>query len=600
MITPIRALLLQILINVYLTMCMGTTTPTETYYKAALDATNTKNLKEILSNNDIAIETAKNFLTTSCPDFLTIIQTHKDQKSSNDRLVKIGRLIAATIIHQTTKNEDEKKTNAILTRLVKECTTMTKVLDTQTKIQIPKVRFGKTELEMPILTLGCMRFQQSWNRGGRTVKQMEDVDEDCQQNLVEIIRYAVSRGVNHIETAMGYGSSELQMGEALQTLFQEGEFRREDLILQTKGGISESTTPEGFRSSILQQIQRLKVDYVDLFSLHGMNTLDQIDWLYDKHLMGVLKQLKKEGKVRNIGFSTHAPAEVTSILISKGDFDYLNLHHHFCGDYTASGDGDNGGNIDNVRLAHEKDMGIFIISPYDKGGRLYAPSNKLRALTLPEFEPIEFGSLWLWHHDRIDTQGSKPHTIVCGAARPSDLDQSIYAALNAFDSQTASDVDVVADRLKNAMVQELGQDWVDTWHHGVPNHSNSQYGTQMGNIVWLSNVIRAYGLLDFAKERYAPMENSLKVWDYQKTYHENIKSMSPMWPWVPGCAYDAEKVDDYMDDLKKVLPTGNKKKVLEALEMVHKYCGKSEMCEDVPFDWETAYDMRPWTAFPER
>ena len=75
--------------------------------------------------------------------------------------------------------------------------------------------------------------------------------------------------------------------------------------------------------------------------------------------------------------------------------------------------------------------------------------------------------------------------------------------------------------------------------------------------------------------------------------------MSQMWPWVPGCAYDAEKVDDYMADLKDAL-SGNKKEVFEALEMVYKYCGKSEVCEYVPFDWETAYDMRPWTAFPER
>jgi len=63
-----------------------------------------------------------------------------------------------------------------------------------------------------------------------------------------------------------------------------------------------------------------------------------------------LKQLKKEGKVRNIGISTHAPVQVTSILISKGDFNYLNLHHRFCGDYTASGDGDNDENMDNVRM----------------------------------------------------------------------------------------------------------------------------------------------------------------------------------------------------------------------------------------------------------
>ena len=138
--------------------------------------------------------------------------------------------------------------------------------------------------------------------------------------------------------------------------------------------------------------------------------------------------MKKEGKIRNVGFSTHAQAEVTSSLIARGDFDYLNLHHHFFGDYTASGDG-------NVRLAHEKDMDMFIISPYDKVGRLHAPSDKLRDLTLPEFEPIEFGSLRLWHHSRMDTVAqSQPHNIVCSAARPSDLDQPIYAALNVHDS----------------------------------------------------------------------------------------------------------------------------------------------------------------------
>lgn len=155
------------------------------------------------------------------------------------------------------------------------------------------------------------------------------MDTDCQDNLINIITYAVSNGINHIETAMGYGSSELQIGDELQTLFKQGEIKRDDLKLQTKGGISATTTPEAYRSSILDQIRRLNVDYVDLLSAHGMNTWDHIDWLYNNKLIDVIKQLKKEGKIRNIGFSTHAQAEVTSSLIARGDFDYLNLHHHF-------------------------------------------------------------------------------------------------------------------------------------------------------------------------------------------------------------------------------------------------------------------------------
>ena len=69
------------------------------------------------------------------------------------------------------------------------------------------------------------------------------------------------------------------------------------------------------------------------------------------------------------------------------------VHHHFMGSYTASGDGDETfeGNLENLRLAHKHDMGVFIISAYDKGGRVYAPSHQTRELTLPNLEPMEYG-----------------------------------------------------------------------------------------------------------------------------------------------------------------------------------------------------------------
>jgi hypothetical protein len=57
---------------------------------------------------------------------------------------------------------------------------------------------------------------------------------------------------------------------------------------------------------------------------------------------------------------------------------------------------------------------------------------------------------------------------------------------------------------------------------------------------------------------------------------------------------------DYTELLSKV-PEINKEKVLEAIEFVYKFCSKSsEACMDVPDEWQTAYDMRPWCAFPER
>jgi len=597
------------------------------FYNAAADSLSdhTAHDKEgdPLSNDELMKKVAEDFLSkpTTCPGFLAAIREHYDQKSSSDRLIKVGRNITATINYADAVSgrdcEDPiargAKTDASLRRLVEECKTLTRILTGDESRRVPTVRFGKTELQMPIVTLGCMRFQQSWNRPNPTVTSIDQVDKECQENLVKIIRYAVSMGVNHIETALGYGCSELQIGAALKTLFEAGEIKREDLIIQTKGGISSSTTPEQYRQTILDQLARLGLDYVDLFSVHGANTYDHYDWLYNHgetgNLIDVLRELKKEGKVRNIGFSTHAPVDVTRKMISEGDFDYLNLHHHFCGDYTASGDGEFGGNLENVRLANEKDMGVFIISAYDKGGRLYAPSNKLRDLTLPEFEPMEYGSMWLWHHSRLDEAGSQPHTIVCGAARPSDLDQPIYAALNTQTDETATKVDAVAARIRMTKVEELGEDWVKNWHAGVPNCSDAEQGTQIGNMVWLSNAIKVFGILDFAKDRYATLENNAAKWDYSKSKEDNVKAMGPGWPWMPGCAYDESR--DYSNDLKDV-PEENVAKVVEAMAFVHKYCSKvsaasvageekkEEKKGDVPVEYETAYDMRPWTAYPER
>lgn len=216
------------------------------------------------------------------------------------------------------------RTNANLNRLVRECQDLTTLLSSSVKI--PTVRYGRTNIQMPIVTLGCMRFQQSWNQPITTPEQL---NQECQDNLVNILRHAYHCGVNHIETAKGYGCSELQIGLALKVLFAEGVFQRDDLIIQTKGGISSTTTKADYKNSILQQIETLGVEYVDLFSIHGVNTDDHIEWLFNHgeekgNLIDAVRELKEEGKIRWIGFSTHAPAHVTKRVIESDAFDYMN------------------------------------------------------------------------------------------------------------------------------------------------------------------------------------------------------------------------------------------------------------------------------------
>jgi len=616
-----------------------------------------------LHDTDRMVKVARAFLRRTCPEFLDAlgegeggdgaVNGRVDRKSAIDRLVKVGRNVSSTMrahrirssLTLSVKSDDgddspavaappnrrgggkscvlsKAKVDASLALLAEECFVLAGILQGEETRRVPKVRFGRTELQMPVVTLGCMRFQQTW----KSVNDMTGVEDECQSNLVEILRYALRMGVNHIETAKMYGCSEMQIGHALKKLLDEGEVKREDVIIQTKGGISSQMTPEEFRSQFLGQLDLLGLDYVDLFSVHGLNTDDHLLWLFDHtngpshNLYPVLEQLRTEGKIRHVGFSTHGRTDVIRRVIDTDKFDYVNLHYHFCGSYTASGDDINGveGNLSNVRLAREKDMGLFVISPYDKGGRLYAPSQKLRDLTLPDMEPMTYGSVWLWQHGLHDEENAPVHTIVCGAARPSDLDQPILASfLLEDDVVTLSKRERIANRLTAAMEEALGEEWASKWYHNLPNCTNAKQGTQHGNIVWMYNVIKAFGMVEFAKERYKMCAGNSKLWNTSLSKEDNMKKASPGWSWCPGTTYDPALAGrgEYDDDLKDC-PEEFRHKILEAERLVHSYCApppekkkkegeeKKEEEEhtppEVPLEWQTSYDMRPWTAYPER
>ena len=109
-------------------------------------------------------------------------------------------------------------------------------------------------------------------------------------------------------------------------------------------------------------------------------------------MIKAVQSLKHRGKIR----LSHAPVNTIRKLIELDVHEYVNLHYHWCGSYTSSGEGQYDGNLEKVKLSAQKEMGVFIISAFNNGGWLYAPSKKLRSLTLPNLEPISYGALWCY------------------------------------------------------------------------------------------------------------------------------------------------------------------------------------------------------------
>lgn len=331
-------------------------------------------------------------------------------------------------------------------------------------------RFGRTELQMPVFSCGGMRYQHSWN----DVKP-EEIPPSGQENLEATILRALEMGINHIETARGYGSSEMQLGRILPTL------PREKLIVQTKVSPREST--KEFLETFDTSLSLLGLDHVDLFSLHGINTDELLDWSLRKGgCVDAARQLQREGRVRHIGFSTHALPRVIRAAIESDAFDYVNLHWYWVNDINWS----------NIEAATRHDMGVFIISPNDKGGKLYEPPAKLVELCAP-LSPMEFNDLYCLLRPEV-------HTLSVGASRPSDFDAHIMA-LEKLDG-AAPIVAGIDARLRAELRRVLGDEWVARWEEGIPDWDAVSGDVNVWEILRLFNYAKGLDLVEFGKMRY--------------------------------------------------------------------------------------------------
>lgn len=337
-------------------------------------------------------------------------------------------------------------------------------------------RFGRTELQMPVFTCGGMRFQHKW-----TDDPFASVPADNQENLERTVQHALELGINHIETARGYGTSEVQLGHLLPHI------PREQLILQTK------VNTEGSQADFLEKFEKsmsaLGVETVDLFSLHGINNAETFDQALCKGgCLEAARKLQREGRVRHIGFSTHDTSGTVVKAIETGEFDYVNLHWYFVNEF----------NTPALEAAARQDMGVLVISPNDKGGKLYEPTPQWVEACRP-LSPMQFNDLFCLARPEI-------HTLSLGAARPSDFDEHI-AALEHYDCAAATAAPI-ATLLEDELRAVLGAGWVDGWWQGLPAWEAIPGEVNIHEILRLWTYAKGLGMVEFGKMRYNLLGNA--------------------------------------------------------------------------------------------
>jgi predicted aldo/keto reductase-like oxidoreductase len=322
-------------------------------------------------------------------------------------------------------------------------------------------RFGRTGMQLSQFTLGCMQI----------------TGESPEERAIATIERAVELGVNHIETARGYGNSEERVGKALARIFKR--IPREDLYITTK--IGPSTKVDDFKRNFEKSMGLLGIDYLDNLDFHGPGNYKSVKpAMSSRGCLGYVRKLMDQGVVRHFGFSTHGYPKGVMELVNTNEFESINLHYYFF--YQ--------GLRQVVERAAELDMGVFIISPNNQGGKLQAPTSALAKACSP-LQPMTFNHMWLLNNPLV-------HTLSFGPSRPEQIEANLIAQDYDGTGESREQFDQVLAQIEGQYRQILGDEFCTVCNQCLPCPENI-------NIPALLNwrqMNSAFAMTEFAQGRY--------------------------------------------------------------------------------------------------
>jgi len=194
-----------------------------------------------------------------------------------------------------------------------------------------KVRLGRTE--MMITGLGF---------GGIPIQRVSE------EEAIAVVNKCLDLGINFLDTANGYTTSEEKIGKAIKG-------KREEIILATK---SMARTREDIEKHLKSSLERLGTDYIDLYQFHNVSDAKALETVLDPNgPRGVIEDAKKAGLVKHIGITSHQ-IDVAKDTVKTGLFETIMFPLNFM---TYEG------NDELLSLARQHDVGFIAMKPLAGG-----------------------------------------------------------------------------------------------------------------------------------------------------------------------------------------------------------------------------------------
>ena len=252
-----------------------------------------------------------------------------------------------------------------------------------------KRTLGRTGIEVTRLSLGLAEISRQEQRGGDTA------------DAAHVLNLALDLGINFLDTAACYASTEALMGSSVS-------HRRDEFFLASKCGHAVDTEAEPWTARVIsdsvdRSLRRLKTDYLDILQLHSCG----LDVLKRGEVIEALVSARDEGKTRFIGYSGDNEAALWAV--GSGVFDTLQTSFSLV---------DQSARMELLGAARAAGMGIIIKRPVGNGawGSSSSPYRytdeylrRARIMSVmgpisgaPE-DPILLAMGFLFAHDEVDT-----------------------------------------------------------------------------------------------------------------------------------------------------------------------------------------------------
>jgi aryl-alcohol dehydrogenase-like predicted oxidoreductase len=205
---------------------------------------------------------------------------------------------------------------------------------------LEKKLVGSTGIAVSPIGLGTVKFGRN-----QQVHYPDSFNLPTDKEILMLLEHAQVLGINLLDTAPAYGSSEERLGKLLLQ-------QRADWILSTKvgeefvnGESHYDFTPASIKKSIERSLTRLRTDYLDFVLVHSNGEDEKI--LSDNSVFATLAEFKQAGKIRAYGMSTKT---VAGGLQTIDQSDVVMVTHNPV--YTAE--------QSVIEYAQQKQKGVFI------------------------------------------------------------------------------------------------------------------------------------------------------------------------------------------------------------------------------------------------